>query len=274
MSFPVQRYVSVLLGRVAVALVRQHRQRAAELGAGFAGADHLVDVAQRRRRVRIGQLLAIFGDVARPGGLRIGGLRQLLAKHDVDGALGSHHRDLGGREREREIAADVLGRHDVVGAAVGLAGDDGQLGDRRLGEGVEQLGAVTDDAAPLLRGAGEKSRDVDEGDERNVEAVAEAHEARGLHRGVDVEAPGQVRRLIGDDSDRPAVEPGEGDDDVAGVIGLDLEQVAVVDHPPDQRAHVVGPRGLVGDHLVERRVGAVGAVLGGQARRILAVVLG
>ena len=80
--------------------------------------------------------------------------------------------------------------------------------------------------------------------ERDVEAVAEADEARRLHRGVDVQAARQVRRLVGDQPDRPPVEAREGDDDVARVLGLDLEQHAVVDDAREQRVHVVGLRRL------------------------------
>src|SRR5256885_6569221 len=47
--------------------------------------------------------------------------------------------------RSIEVGEHVLGVHDVVGAAVGLARHDGQLGHRGLGERVEQLGAVADD---------------------------------------------------------------------------------------------------------------------------------
>ena len=42
----------------------------------------------------------------------------------------------------------------------------------------QQLGAVADDAAVLLLRAGQKAGHVFEGDQRNVEAVAEADEAR------------------------------------------------------------------------------------------------
>ena len=100
-------------------------------------------------------------------------------------------------------------RHDVIGAAIGLAGDHGDLRHGRLGEGEQQLGAVLDQAAIFLVGARQEARHVDEGDDRDVEAVAEAHEARGLARGVDVEHAGQHHRLIGDDADGAAVDAGE-----------------------------------------------------------------
>ena len=73
---------------------------------------------------------------------------------------GAHDRDLRGRPGEVDVAAEVLGAHDVVGAAVGLAGDHGDLRDGRLGVGVDQLGAAADDAAPTpgRRRAGSRAR--------------------------------------------------------------------------------------------------------------------
>ena len=62
------------------------------------------------------------------------------------------------------VAAHVLAAHDVVGAAVRLARDDGDLRDGRLAVGIQQLGAVADDPAMLLVDAGEEAGDVDERD--------------------------------------------------------------------------------------------------------------
>ena len=53
---------------------------------------------------------------------------------------------------------------------------------------------MADDAALLLRRAGQEARHVDERDERDVERVADAHEARRLHRSVDVE---HARQRVG-----------------------------------------------------------------------------
>jgi hypothetical protein len=120
------------------------------------------------------------------------------------------------------------------------------LGTVAFGVGEEQLGAVLDDAAVFLRGARQEAGHVDEGDDRDVEAVAEAHEARGLDRGLDVEAAGQHHRLVGDDADRPAVHAGEADDDVLGEVRLDFEEIALVHDLQDQFLHVVGLVGIVG----------------------------
>src|SRR6185312_6128655 len=87
-------------------------------------------------------------------------------------------------------------------SAVGLAGDDRHLRHGGFREGVQQLGAVLDDAAIFLRRARQETGNIDEGDDGDIEAVAEAHEARALDRGVDVEASRQHHRLVGDDAHR------------------------------------------------------------------------
>jgi hypothetical protein len=72
--------------------------------------------------------------------------------------------------------------------------------------------------------AGHKAGDVDEGEQRYVEAVAEADKARGLHGRGDVEHSGQHGRLIGDDPDAATVHAREADDDVHRHLGLDFEK--------------------------------------------------
>ena len=48
---------------------------------------------------------------------------------------------------------------------------------------------MLDEAAIFLRDAGKKSRHIDKADDRNVETIAKAHEARGLARGVESSMP-------------------------------------------------------------------------------------
>ena len=75
-------------------------------------------------------------------------------------------------------------------------------------------------------------------------------------------APGEDRRLVGDDADRPAQDPAEADDDVGGVAGLDLQEVAPVDDPADHVAHVVALLGLDGHDLGQLGVGVDVVVVG------------
>ena len=88
---------------------------------------------------------------------------------------------------------------------------------------------MPDDAAVLLHRARQEARHVLEGDQRDVERVAEPHEARAFHRRVDVERAGEHRRLVRDDADRPPVEPREADEDVPREVLVHFEEVALVD---------------------------------------------
>ena len=125
---------------------------------------------------------------------------------------------------------------------------------------------MLDDAVMLLRHAGEEARHVDEGDDRDAEGVAEAHEAPGLFRRGDVEAAGQHHRLVGDDADGMPFDARKADDDVAGVARLQLEELALVGDLPDQLVHVIGLVGARRHQRVEADLDAV-AVIGARADR-------
>ena len=86
---------------------------------------------------------------------------------------------------------------------------------------------------------GKKPGYVFEGDQRNIETVAEAYEARGLHGGIDIEHAGQKRGLIGHNPHGAPIEPGEANADVWRVMLLDFEKVAVIDNRMDYVANVV-----------------------------------
>ena len=111
--------------------------------------------------------------------------------------------------------------------------------------------------------AGQEAGDVDQGQHRDVERVAGAHEPRGLLRCVDVEAAGEVHRLVGHDADRRALDATETDDDVlreAMNSAMHLEEITVVDQMLDDLVHVVGRVRRVGDERVEEGIGLVDLV--------------
>ena len=168
----------------------------------------------------------------------------------------------------------MLRAHHAVGAAVRLAGDHRDLGDRCLREGVKQLGALPDDPAVLLLDARQKPRDVLHDQEGDVERVAEPHEARPFDGGVDVKHASEVRRLVGHHSHGPAGETDEAHDDVAREVGVDLEELSLVGHGAQELLDVVGLVGVLRHQRVERAVLSVGGVLGGAHRRVGRVVGG
>ena len=133
----------------------------------------------------------------------------------------------------------MLRAHHIVSAAIGLTGNDRDLRYGTFGVGVEQLGTVLDDAAVFLRRARHEARHVNEGDNRNIEGITEAHEARSFDRGLDIQTACQNEWLVGDDTNRAAFHTTKADDDVLGVIRLDLEEVTVIYSLDDQFFHVI-----------------------------------
>ncbi len=191
---------------------------------------------------------------------------------DVDGGVGADHGDLGDGPRVVDVAAQVLRAHGVVGAAVRLPQDDRDFGHRRLGVREHELRAVSDDAAVFLRCAGKEAGHVDERDDGDVEGVAESHEARGLSRRIDVEHAGQIQRLVRDDAHGSPRDAPEADDDVGRPLGVDLHEVAEVQYPVDDLAHVVALLRVVGNDVQKVFFAAVRVVASFDDGRILHVV--
>src|ERR1022692_4036439 len=269
-----QRNVAMFLARRGVHLVLQHAKRADHARASFARLDHIVDEAALGGDERVGEALAKLFGLLRAHGFAVGGRRELAAIDDVHRALRSHDGDFGAGPRQVDVRANVLGSHHAISAAVRLARDDGDLRHGGLGVGVEQLGAMADDPAEFLSGAREEAGNVLEGQNRNVERVAEAHETGALDRRIDIQAAGQVGGLIGDDAHGTPVQPREAHHDVAGKVLMDFEEFAVIDHAMDGILDVIGLVGFGRHQRVKRRVHAVRRVGGRAARRIVAIVLG
>ena len=187
------------------------------LGANFGG-----DVAVLQAKTGVHDLASVFLS------LLVQEFASLLAVHVLDlagvedfhRALLAHDGHLGPGPAEHAVRADVHAVHGDVGSAVGLVQDYVHLGHGGLGEGVQQLRAVADDAGLLLGDARQVARHVGEGDDGNAEGVAETHEAGGLIAGIAIQHAGHVAWLVGDDAHRLAAQPGQADDDGLREVGL------------------------------------------------------
>ncbi len=143
---------------------------------------------------------------------RILAVGNFLPENNLRGALGSHHGNFGAGPGKIDVAADMLGVHHIIGAAVSLACNHGHFGHGGFGKGIEQFGPVLDDAAPFLVGAGQESGNVFENHQRNVEGVAEADKTRPFQRTVDIQHPGKMLGLIGHHADGITIEAGKTND--------------------------------------------------------------
>src|SRR5215469_13069862 len=180
----------MLLWWVGVALILQPLQRRNELCSSVPRLDHLVHVAASGGDIRIGKLLDIIVYQLLPFDIRILSLLDLVFEDNVNSAVYSHHRDLGGWPGVIDIAAHMLAAHHIVGAAVSLASNDGHFGYRCLAVGVEQLGSVADDAPMFLSHSGKESRHIFECHNRNIKAVAEANKPCAFVRRIDIQYAG------------------------------------------------------------------------------------
>src|SRR5690606_19714853 len=115
-----KRDVVVLLPGIVLGLVLQRLQRLDQAAAGAVGHDDVVDVAKPSRHEGVGEAFLVFG-LARRQGVGVAGL---VAEDDLNRALAAHDRDLGVGPGVVDVAAQVFGAHDVIGAAIGLARDD------------------------------------------------------------------------------------------------------------------------------------------------------
>ena len=107
----------------------------------------------------------------------------------------------------------ALDTHHDVRAAERLAQHDGDHRHLRVGVGVDHLGAAADDAGVLLVGAGLVAGGVHEGDDGQVERVAQAHEPGDLSRTASTSRmPARTFGWLATTPIRPAVDAGEADE--------------------------------------------------------------
>ena len=166
------------------------------------------------------------------------------------------------------------GAHDVVGAAVGLARDDRQLGHRGFAIGIEQFRAVLDDAAMFLRDSRQEPGHVLERHERDIERVAEPNEARPFDGRRNVQHARERGGLIGDDADRPSRESRKTHDEIVGVIALHFEEGAVIHDMLEHVVHVVGLRRLIRHDLEQRFFASIRRIVRRTDRRAVEIVAG
>ena len=168
------------------------------------------------------------------------------------------------RPRQVRSAPRSLRVHRDVGAAERLAQHDREARHGRLGERVQQLGAVADDARRLLVGPGQEARRVDEHDEREPERVAGARRSAApfCEASASITPPRCRGWLATMPTGRPSMRA-KAVTRFGAQSGDDLEQRAGVDDPVDRRAHVVRRAGIERDDAARvraRRVG--GAAIG------------
>ena len=183
---------------------------------------------------------------------------------NVDCTFSTHNGDLSDREGEHAVSTEVLAVHGDVCATVSLAEDERHARHCSFGVCKEELCAVADNAVVFLLRARHVTRNVDEREDRNVEAVAEANEACGLVAGVHVQRTGEALRLVSDDTHDITFEACKTDNNVLCEFRLDFEEGILVGKASDHVANVVSALEVVRNDFfdVERTVDDFASLFG------------
>ena len=105
--------------------------------------------------------------------------------------------------------------------------------------------------------AGKVTRAIHESEHRQVEGVAETHEARDLVARLNVQDPGQVQRLVGHHAHREAVQARQADQGVGRVMSVYLQEAAPVEDTADHLSHIVGFAAVIRHQVVQGFVARV-----------------
>ena len=175
------------------------------------------------------------------------------------GLFAAHHRDAGVGPHPQQPRVVRPPAHPVVARAERPADDDRELRHRRVGHGMDHLGAVFGDAGPFVLLAHHEARDVLHEDQRDAAHPAQLDEVRGLERRL-----GEQHAVVGDDADEQPLQVREAGDDGRRVEALELVEARSVHQARQHLAHVVLlARVGVHDPVDLRRV--VGRILGRRA---------
>ena len=158
-------------------------------------------------------------------------------------------------------------------AAVRFPQSDGYLGHGCLAVSEHQFCAVGDDTAILLHASRQESRYVHQGQDRNVETVAETHETGCLAGCLDIQHAGVETRLVGDDTDGASSHAGKADNDVAGIQFMYFQELPVIDNCLDDFHHVVRQIRVVRNQAVQFVLQAVNRVVAYNHRSLFQVVV-
>ena len=137
---------------------------------------------------------------------------ELAPEAQSDCAFESHPTQLpGGPGHGEDGLAEAPSSHGLCPQPVTLAQDHGTKGYGEVGSGYEHPAHVANQCGLLGLGPDHESRRIAQEEQRQVEPLAELHEACSLVGAVGIDGPGEMEGIVGEDSDRAALDPDEAD---------------------------------------------------------------
>src|SRR5262249_39545159 len=151
------------------------REPARYLAPEIAARDHGVDDHLARELLDVDVGAELVAEPLDEGSalMPLGDDLYLVVVDGVDRGARAHDGDGSGWQGDALVRREGRPAHRVEARAIGLADDHRELGDRRLADGGDHLGAGADDALLLDDGADHEAWYVGQVEERDVEGVAE-----------------------------------------------------------------------------------------------------
>src|SRR6185437_1067756 len=176
------------------------------------------------------------------------------------GLFAAHDGDAGCWPGVDKTGVVGLAAHRIVTCTVGVADDDGDLGDDGIGDGVDHLGAILDDTGMFASRAYHEAGDILQKDEGDLFLVAVHDKTGGLIRAVVIDHAAHLHlplfrfhdlSLVRDDAHRPAFDSGIAAEDGLAIILLELFEDGIIHEAVDDLDHIVGFGGVRGQQAVE-----------------------
>ena len=133
---------------------------------------------------------------------------------------------------------------------------------------------MSNDASPFLNNAWKETRNILEGNEWDVEGIAESDKSCSLDRGVDVQTTSEDIWLVSNHADATAVKTSKSNDDVFSIIWEQLEEFPIVNNFLNNTHHVVRSVRIVRDERFKLVVAAINWVFRRDVRWFSIVVIG
>src|SRR3974390_3468021 len=176
------------------------------------------------------------------------------AEHDLGGAFCTHNGYFRGRPRYHAVGPQILATHGNVRTAVGVAQHDRQLRHRGSRVGEQYLRTVTNNSTVLLVNSRQKSRNINESQQRDAKRITKAYKPGHLIGSVDVQHSRHDRGLTCHDTDGPSLKPSKPNDNICGKTRLQLKKILVIKNSLDHLSNVIANFGFDWDQSVQLRI--------------------
>ncbi|KAF5042003.1 hypothetical protein DSECCO2_517120 [anaerobic digester metagenome] len=124
----------------------------------------------------------------------------------------------------------MFGTHHTISSAVSFAQNHGNLGNSSFTVSIEQLGSVNDDSAVFLGRSRKEARNVNQRKDRNIECITKTHKACCLAGSIDIQYPGQIVGLVGNNTHRHPVKPGVTNHNIRCIMPLDFKKFILINN--------------------------------------------